>query len=165
MVGRASAPSKRATLERIDRHGNGAAREIGRERVSEIQRARLLGALVEVSAERGAGNVAVAHIVERAGVSRRTFYELFADREECFVAAFDDAIARASRCVLDGYDPQARWVQRIRGALIALLEFLDSEPGSAQLLIVGSLGAGHDALDVVPGDVPNAVSGWPVAER
>src|ERR1022692_1241657 len=138
MVGRASAPSKRATLERIDRHGNGAAREIGRERVSEIQRARLLGAVVEVSAERGAGNVAVAHIVERAGVSRRTFYELFADREACFVAAIDDAMARASHHVLAAYDPGARWVQRVRSALIALLELLDSEPGSAQLLIVGS---------------------------
>ena len=43
--------------------------------VIEIQRGRILAAMVEVSAERGAGNVTVAHIVERAGVSRRTFYE------------------------------------------------------------------------------------------
>ncbi len=56
--------------------------------------------MVEV-AERGAANVSVAHVVERAGVSRRTFYELFADREECFLAAFDDAVSRASRYVLE----------------------------------------------------------------
>jgi AcrR family transcriptional regulator/DNA-binding MarR family transcriptional regulator len=121
--------------------------EFGRERVIEIQRTRLLSALLEVSAERGAGNVAVAHVVERAGVSRRTFYELFTDREECFLAAFDDAFARASRRVLDAYDAEARWAERIRGALVALLEFLDAERGAGQLLIVGSLGAGHRALE------------------
>jgi AcrR family transcriptional regulator len=126
---------------------NGAAREFGRERVIEIQRTRLLAALFEVSAERGAGNVAVAHIVERAGVSRRTFYELFADREQCFLAGFDDAVARASRYVLADYDPGARWVERLRAALTGLLSFLDVERGAGQLLIVGSLGAGPRVLE------------------
>jgi AcrR family transcriptional regulator/DNA-binding MarR family transcriptional regulator len=119
----------------------------GRERMGEIQRVRILGAMVEVAAERGAGNVTVAHVVERAGVSRRTFYELFSDREECFLAAFDDGIARASRYVLDAYDPRAGWAERIRTALIGLLCFLDAERGIGQLLIVGSLGAGHRALE------------------
>jgi AcrR family transcriptional regulator len=53
---------------------------VGREKVSEIQRARILGAMTEVAAERGAANVTVAHVVARSGVSRRTFYELFEDR-------------------------------------------------------------------------------------
>ncbi len=117
------------------------------ERVIEIQRARILGAMVEVSAERGAANVTVAHVVERAGVSRRTFYELYADREECFLGAFDDAIVRASRCVLDAYDPDAMWVDRVRTALTAVLRFLDADRRAGQLLIVGSLGAGHRALE------------------
>jgi AcrR family transcriptional regulator len=103
--------------------------------------------MVEVVAENGAGSVTVAHVVERAGVSRRTFYELFEDREECFLAALDDAIERAGRCVLDAYDPQARWVQRVRTALIAFLQFLDGEHGTGRLLIVGSLGAGAGALE------------------
>jgi AcrR family transcriptional regulator len=124
-----------------------AARELARGRVIEIQRTRLIAALFEVSAERGAGNVAVAHVVEHAGVSRRTFYELFADREECFLAAFDDAIAHASRYVLDAYDPQARWAERIRAALSALLEFFDVEQGAGELLIVGSLGVGAKAVE------------------
>ena len=94
---------------------NGGERASGAERVIEIQRARLLGAMVKVSGERGAANVSVAHVVERAGVSRRTFYELFDDREECFLAAFDDAIAYATRYVLDGYDPKAKWAERVRG--------------------------------------------------
>jgi AcrR family transcriptional regulator len=132
---------------RVEARDADAARALGRERVIEIQRARLLSALCEVSAERGAGNVAVAHIVERAGVSRRTFYALFADREECFLAAFDDAIAGAQRCVSDVYDSEARWVERIRTGLIALLDFLDTERGAGELLVVGSLGAGPEAVE------------------
>jgi AcrR family transcriptional regulator len=102
--------------------------------------------MVEVSAERGAANVTVAHIVARAGVSRRTFYELYSDREACFLGAFDEAITRASRYVLDGYDPAARWDVRVRSALTGLLTFLDVERGAGQLLVVGSLGAGASAL-------------------
>jgi AcrR family transcriptional regulator len=122
-------------------------RPIGHERVLDIQRARILAAMVEVSAERGASNATVAHIVERAGVSRRTFYELFGDREACFLGAFDEGVARASRCVLDAYDPDARWAERIRAGLLALLSFLDAEPATGRLLLVGSLGAGPAALE------------------
>jgi AcrR family transcriptional regulator/DNA-binding MarR family transcriptional regulator len=121
--------------------------ELGRGRVVEIQRARILTAMVGVSAERGAGNVTVAHVVDRAGVSRRTFYELFTDGEECFIAAFDKGIARASQCVLDSYDPQARWDVRVRSALTGVLSFLEAEPDMARLLIVGSLGAGTTVLE------------------
>jgi AcrR family transcriptional regulator len=128
-------------------HGNGQAGDLGPERVMDIQRARILAAMVEVCAERGAANVSVAHVVERAGVSRRTFYELFADREQCFLAAFDDALARATRCVREAYDPRAKWVERVRTALIAALQFLDVERAAGQLLIIGSLGAGHTALE------------------
>jgi AcrR family transcriptional regulator len=129
-------------------YGDGVApRDLGRERVIEIQRARVLAAMVEESAERGAANVTVAHVVERAGVSRRTFYELFEDREDCFLAAFDEGMARALRHVLDAYDPDARWAERVRSSLTALLSFLDAERGMGQLLIVGSLGAGRGALE------------------
>ncbi|HWX87362.1 MAG TPA: TetR family transcriptional regulator [Solirubrobacteraceae bacterium] len=103
--------------------------------------------MVEVARERGAANVTVAPLVERAGVSRRTFYELFADREECFLAAFDDGIARASRYILEGYEPEASWTARTRSALTALLSFLDSERSVGRLLIVDSLGGGAGALE------------------
>jgi AcrR family transcriptional regulator len=116
--------------------------------VIEFQRARILAAMTDVSRERGAGNVTVAHVVERAGVSRRTFYEIFDDREECFLAALDEGVARASRHVLDAYDdPSAAWAERIRTGLVALLQFVDVEPAVAWLLVVGSLGAGTSALE------------------
>jgi AcrR family transcriptional regulator len=119
----------------------------GPERVMGLQRARMLAAMVQASVERGAGNVTVADIVGRAGVSRRTFYEVFRDRDDCFLAAFDEGIVRASRHVLDAYDPDANWIDRVRVALIALLRFLDDEPSTGQLLLVGSLGAGPRALE------------------
>jgi AcrR family transcriptional regulator len=103
--------------------------------------------MAEVCAERGVANVTVAHVVARSGVSRRTFYELFGDREACFLAAFDDAIARASHYVLDGYDPHAKWVERVRMALLGVLAFLDAEPDYGRLMVVGSLGAGASALE------------------
>jgi AcrR family transcriptional regulator len=118
-----------------------------RARVNEIQRARLLLAMTEVAAERGLADATVARVVARAGVSRRTFYELFEDREQCFIAAFNEGASRAIRCVSDAYDPGVKWAQRIRSALLALLQFLDLEPAVGRLLIVESLGAGRLALE------------------
>jgi AcrR family transcriptional regulator len=103
--------------------------------------------MTEVSVEHGPANVTVAHVVERAGVSRRTFYEIFEDREDCFLSAFDEAISGASGYVLDAYDAKMGWAERLRMALIALLEFLDVERGAGWLLILGSLGAGTVALE------------------
>jgi AcrR family transcriptional regulator/DNA-binding MarR family transcriptional regulator len=119
----------------------------GQERVSAIQRTRMLNAMVEVACERGAGRVSVAHIVARAGISRRTFYELFEDREDCFIAAFDYAIARAADVVLPAYEGQVSWRERVRAGLTALLGFMDEEPGLGSLLVVDSLSAGARALE------------------
>lgn len=119
----------------------------GRQRVIEIQRARMLAAMTDVCVELGGGNVTVAHVVERAGVSRRTFYEIFDDREDCFLAAFDEGLAKASRYVLDAYDPDVGWAERIRTALGALLEFLDVERDTGRLLIVESPGGGASVLE------------------
>jgi AcrR family transcriptional regulator len=139
--GRADRNGLASTSVALARDGRGV------EGVVEIQRARMLTAMTEVACERGPANVTVAHVVERAGISRRTFYELFEDREECLLAALEDAIARASRYVLDGYDSGARWAERIRMALAGLLSFVEEERGAGWLLIVGSLGAGSSALE------------------
>jgi AcrR family transcriptional regulator len=120
---------------------------LGRERVIDIQRARMLAAMFDVVSERGAANASVAHVVARSGVSRRTFYELFEDREDCFLAAFDEAVAHASTCVFDAYERRSRWRERIRVSLAALLQFLDDQPTMARLLVVEVLGAGPRALE------------------
>ena len=118
-----------------------------RGRVGEIQRARIISAMGELVRERGPGAVTVAHVVARSGVSRRTFYELFTDREDCFLAAFDIAIARAAESVLLAYGAPGKWRERIRAGLEAALCFLDAEPELGYLCVVGALGGGDRALE------------------
>lgn len=115
--------------------------------VSEIQRLRLLTAMAQVASEHGAGTVTVAHVVTRAGVSRRTFYELFEDREECLLATFDDAVARAAARVRPAYEAQGSWRERIRAGLLELLVFFDEEPALARVCIVEALAAGPRGLE------------------
>jgi AcrR family transcriptional regulator len=130
-----------AETESVTAHaaGNGLARS----RVGEIQRARILAAMTEVCAENGAANVTVAHVVDRSGVSRRTFYELFDDGEDCLTAAVDHALARLTEHVLPAYETPGRWRERIRAALVALLAFLQDEPDAGHLLVVETLGSGR----------------------
>ena len=118
-----------------------------REHVSEIQRMRILAAMAEVASELGAGSVTVAHVVARAGVSRRTFYDLFSDREECFLAAFEEAVGRVGERVVGAYQAPGAWRERTRAALWALLVFLDEEPSAARLCVVESLAAGPRVLE------------------
>lgn len=103
--------------------------------------------MFDVASERGAANVTIAHVVERSGVSRRTFYELFEDREDCFLAAFEQALGFAGGRVLPAYRSEERWRERIRAALGALLAFLEEEPVIGRLLIVESLSGGQSTLE------------------
>jgi AcrR family transcriptional regulator len=135
------------------RNRSGPPRRLGHQRssrrgseVAAIQRSRMLAALIEVAGERGAAGVTVTQVVARSGVSRRTFYELFEDREECFLAAFDLAVERAAERVLPPFRAAGPWSGRIREALRALLEFLEDEPGMGRLLLVDALAAGPAAL-------------------
>ncbi|HEY7830502.1 MAG TPA: TetR family transcriptional regulator [Solirubrobacteraceae bacterium] len=118
-----------------------------RDKVDGIQRARIVSAMAEVVTEQRLPAATVANVVAGAGVSRRTFYELFADREECFLAAFDHAAGLAAEAVLAAYAQSGAWRDRIRAGLLALLEFLDEEPSLGALCIVHSLGAGPVALE------------------
>ena len=121
-------------------------RVLGRERLGEIQRVRIMAAMSELVCERGASAVTIAHVVERSGVSRRTFYELFEDREDCFLGAFERALAAAARTVLPAHRAGATWRAGVRAALQALLSFLEAEPVQGYLCIVGSSSAGPRAL-------------------
>jgi AcrR family transcriptional regulator len=130
--------SLRAASARARREGNG----FGHAQVAQIQRARILAAMFDVATEHGAAHVSVADVVERSGVSRRTFYETFADREDCFLAAFNDALAFASQRVLPAYQAERRWRDQVRAAVIAFMSFLDEEPVIGRLLIRESLTGG-----------------------
>ncbi len=103
--------------------------------------------MFDVATERGVANVSVADVVERSGVSRRTFYESFSDREDCLLAAFEDALELASMRVLSAYRSERKWCERIRAGLFALLSFLGEEPVIGRLLIVESSSGGSRTLE------------------
>jgi AcrR family transcriptional regulator len=103
--------------------------------VFEFQRARVLRAAVDVASERGYEQMTVSAIVARAGVSRKTFYDLFPDRDDCYLAAFEEAVVIATEHVSAAYDTQATWVDRVRAAVLALLELLDEERELARLCV------------------------------
>ena len=147
MAAGARSPSRpvRARGERAAR-GRVLANGLAHARIVEIQRARILAATVDIVCERGAASVSVTDIVGRSGVSRRTFYESFSDRDDCFLAAFEEALATVREVVVPAYLAESRWQERIRAGLVALLSFLDEEPKHAQLLVCESLGGGPKML-------------------
>jgi AcrR family transcriptional regulator len=118
-----------------------------REQVDGIQRARLVSAMVEIAAEGGFLGAAVGRVVARAGVSRRTFYELFDGREECFLGAFDWGVEQARALMAEAYAGESSWRERVRAAVAALLGLLDSEPELARVCVVEALGAGTLVLE------------------
>lgn len=117
------------------------------QRVAEVQRARMLAAAVQQLAERGATNVSVAHIVAHSGVSRRTFYELFRDRDECFVAVIEETLVSLAAAVLPAYERPGAWRDRMRAGLIALLGWAEASRPSARVLLVESPAMGAAALE------------------
>jgi AcrR family transcriptional regulator/DNA-binding HxlR family transcriptional regulator len=120
----------------VDRHG------VRTPRAAEFQRARLLRAAVDAGYELGFEHTAVSAIVTRAGVSRKTFYELFESRDDCFRAVFEDAFAKVEQVVAPAYEGEDGWSARMRAALIALLRFLEREPEIGELTLAYMAGMG-----------------------
>jgi len=113
--------------------------------VTQIQRDRLLRAMAKTVAEYGYQETTVRRLLGRAGLSRRTYYELFEDKEECFLAAYDEAVdhmlALASHAYQQGETPE----EKIERGLRALLQFCADEPDIARMCIVEVLAAGPTA--------------------
>src|SRR6476659_5078578 len=94
---------------------------LSRDEVVASQRGRMIEAMAETVAEKGYAATTVADVVARAGVSRKTFYEHFADREECFLAAYDAAVdalfARVAERVATGAPEGDDWQGRVRAGV------------------------------------------------
>jgi len=118
-----------------------------RVQVLEMQRARLLSAAVVTVEEQGWAGASVAHITSRARVSRRTFYDLFANREECVLAVFDDAVTRVASELAAANVAGLPWRERMRAGLWTILCFLDDEPALARVCILQSAAGGRCVLE------------------
>lgn len=119
----------------------------GRGQLAEVQRARLIAAMADVAAERGLATATIARVVARSGVSRRTFYEHFEDREACFLVAFEDSVERLAAATRPAYAAPGPWPVRVRAALAALLDALTRDQAAARVALVEALGAGPRALE------------------
>jgi AcrR family transcriptional regulator/DNA-binding MarR family transcriptional regulator len=111
-----------------------------------MQRARLLRAAVASIAELGYARVSVAHITARARVSRRTFYDLFASREDCLLAVLREAVGRVGGEVVAADLSGLGWRERVRGGLFVILSFFDREPVLARVCVVDALQGGPRVL-------------------
>lgn len=118
-----------------------------REQVAAVQRGRLIAATVDTVARVGYAGLTVAQVIERAGVSRRTFYELFKDTDDCFLATYEAGLEQLSALVLESYAEESSWREGIRAGLATLLGFLDLEPDWARLLVIEALCAGEVVLE------------------
>jgi AcrR family transcriptional regulator len=115
--------------------------------VRAVQRERLLAATLRATAELGYREFSVQDVLDRAGVSRPTFYEHFANKEDCFLAALDVAALRLRTRLDAAAGPEdGSWRERLRLQLEELLRFIAEEPDAAMTLVVDARAACPAAL-------------------
>ncbi len=113
-----------------------------REEVARHQRARLYGGMIESISRRGYASTTVAQVICLAGVSRRAFYEQFANKEACFLATYDIAVVRSRKQVLEAWGSERGWDNRLHASYRAFLDHVVAEPKSARLVLIDGLGIG-----------------------
>ena len=132
-----------ASVEQLPRGRHG----LSREQVLASQRGRLLTAVAEAVAEAGFARVSVAQVIARAGVSRETFYEQFADKEDCFVQALDAGVEALLAILGEALDAPAEGpLEQLDQLLGSYLRALTDAPRFAEAFLIGAFGAGEAAI-------------------
>lgn len=125
-----------------------APEPIGREAIRRVQREKILRALVDLVSKRGYRDTSTERICRQAVVSLPTFRGHFADKEEAFLAAFDEAVVAGEKRVMAAVAAvEGDWASRIEAGLSALLAFIEEDPARARLCLVESLTAGPAGFD------------------
>jgi AcrR family transcriptional regulator len=130
--GRAAAPS------RLPRGRHGLPREL----VAENQRERLVSGIIAAVSEHGYAETTIAAIVKEAGLSRKTFYEHFKNKEECFDAAYEAAFGYLRQEVNGVAGESAEWGALVRARIERLLEVLGAEPDLASFFLIAPASVG-----------------------
>src|SRR6202035_430764 len=156
-------PTARWTMGQPDKAGRGRGGRAGEARraphqlpsgrhgllpsfVAANQRERILSAVAQAAAELGYVEMSVEAIIARAGVSRRTFYEHFRNKEDAFLAAYEAAVHKQARYIRRAYFRQTGVRERLRAGIGAYLQSMASEPELARMCIVEVLAAGPQAI-------------------
>jgi AcrR family transcriptional regulator len=113
-----------------------------------VQRRRLFQAAAAVFARVGYAEASAEAISREAGMSKATFYEHFANKEECILALFDEAATEVTRALVNAPGEDARsYEERVRGGIKAFLDILAEYPETSQTLLVEIIGAGPRASE------------------
>jgi AcrR family transcriptional regulator len=110
------------------------------------KRQTILDGMLEAVGAEGYEHTSVRTVLDRTGVYRQAFYDNFADKDECYLQAYDVGVERVEALVLAAAAAESSWTGRLRAGLGALLDFLDAEPDTGRALIVEVHAAGPEAL-------------------
>jgi AcrR family transcriptional regulator len=113
------------------------------EQIAEDQLKRLQGAVVYAISSTGYADTTVADIIALAGVARRTFYEHFSNKEECFLAAYDTILARIMTRVGEAFNVPGSWEEKIHAAFLAFVKEVVDDPEAAKLVLIDAASTGN----------------------
>lgn len=139
--------TRRTTMRRRPDQIPGGRHGLSPEQVAASQRERLLAAMTLTVGRSSFRDARIADVIARAGVSRKTFYEHFEDKEDCFVAAYERALSQLLGATMEAFHAQDEWVDQLRAGLTALLNALAYDGGIARICFVEVMAAGPKAID------------------
>jgi AcrR family transcriptional regulator len=114
--------------------------------VIQNQRERILAAVADVASSASYAEMSVEDIIVTAGVSRRTFYEHFKNKEDAFLAAYDVAAGQLLTAVRAAYESRDTFPERVRVGIETFLMLLAADPAFARMCIVEVMAAGPEAV-------------------
>jgi AcrR family transcriptional regulator len=114
--------------------------------VTPTKRQTILNGMLEAVGAEGYERTSVRTVLARTGVYRQAFYDNFADKESCYLQAYDSGVERVEALMAAAAAEEQTWQSKLRAGLGALLDFLDAEPDVGRALIVEVHAAGPEAL-------------------
>src|SRR5271166_1176730 len=131
-----------AGIERLPR----GPHRLSREQVENHQHERILAAMIAAAGTKGYGSTTIGDITRRARVSRDTFYEQFANKEACFLAAYDAITGELLDEMIAAGTSRPSFVEGIREGVRAYLNFWSGRPDAARAWTLEVMAAGSEAL-------------------
>ena len=114
--------------------------------VTSSKRQAILDGMLEAVGAEGYERTSVRTVLDRTGVYRQAFYDNFADKDDCYLQAYDAGVERVEALLIAAAAGEPAWTGKLRAGLGALLDFLDAEPDVSRALLVEVHAAGPEAL-------------------
>jgi AcrR family transcriptional regulator len=121
--------------------------KLSRDDVLDSQRTRLIRAILDCVAERGYPATTVADVVAAARCSRNAFYELFEDKEACYIAASDETGAEMLEALVSAAQQEESWLDALRSGMRSYLRWWVDNPHYAAAYLIDLPTAGRRALE------------------